>query len=161
MREMFRPMAATVLAFALICAWGALRPTTAQTVTKQLQLTEKQVEGFIATQKQMSGAKEAEYELIAKAHGFASLEELDAVEANILLVIEGLDPQTKAFAEPPVQIKRRIDEVTKDSSISDADRKQALDELNAELKTAQPLQFPSNIELVKRYYDRIVAALQP
>ena len=77
------------------------------------------------------------------------------------MVIEGLDPQTKAFAEPPVQIKRRIEEVAKDSSISDADRKQALDELNAELKTAQPLQFPSNIELVKRYYDRIVAALQP
>src|SRR5262245_58347750 len=125
MREMFRPMAAAVLAFALICAWGALRPTTAQTATKQFQLTEKQVEGFIAAQKKMSGANEAEYESIAKAHGFASLEELDAVEANILLVLEGLDPETKTFAEPPVQIKRRIDEVAKDRSISDADRKQA------------------------------------
>jgi hypothetical protein len=161
MREMFRPMAGAVLAFALICAWGALRPATAQTATKQLQLTEKQVEGFIAAQKKMSGGNEAEYESIAKALGFASLEELDAVEANILLVLEGIDPETKAFAEPPVQIRQRIDEVAKDSTISDADRKQALEELNAELKTAQPLQFPSNIELVKRYYDRIVAVLQP
>jgi hypothetical protein len=161
MREMFRPMAAAVLAFALICAWGALRPITAQTATKQIQLTEKQVEGFIAAQKKMSGAKEAEYESIAKAYGFAGLEELDTVEANILLVLEGLDPGTKAFAEPPAQIKRQIEQVIKDNAISDADRKQALEQLNAELKAAQPLQFPSNIELVRRYYDRIVAVLQP
>ena len=97
MREMFRPMAAAVLAFALMCAWGALRPTTAQTATKQLQLTEKQVEGFIAAQKKMSGAKEAEYESIAKAHGFASLEELDAVEANILLVTRGARPRDQGL----------------------------------------------------------------
>ena len=161
MRETFRPMAAAVLAFALICAWGALGPTTAQTATKQLQLTERQVEGFIAAQKKMASAKEAEYESIAKAHGFASLEELDTVEANILLVLEGLDPETKAFDEPPVQIKRQIDQLAKDSTISDDDRKQALAQLNEELKTAEPLQFPSNIELVKRYYDRIVAVLQP
>jgi hypothetical protein len=161
MREMLRPMAAAVLALALVAAWGGWRPATAQMVTKQIQLTEKQVEGFIAAQRKMAAAKEADYESVAKAHGFSSLDELDTVEANILLVIDGLDPQTMAFAQPPVQIKQRIDEINKDTSMPEPQRKQALAELNEELKTAQPLQFPANIELVKRYFERIVAVLQP
>ena len=34
-----------------------------------------------------------------------------------------------------------------------------LKELEEALKTAQPIQFPSNVELVKKYYDKIDAAL--
>ncbi|MGH8642226.1 MAG: hypothetical protein ACRET6_10965 [Burkholderiales bacterium] len=161
MREMLRPMAAAALALALIGTWGALLPTTAQMVTKEVQLTEKHVEGFIAAQKKMAAAKEAEFEAIAKAHGFANLDEIDTVEVNIMMVMEGLDPQTKAFAEPPVQIRKLIEEVNKDSSMPEDQRKQALAKLNEELKTARPLRFPGNIELVKRYYDRIIAVLQP
>jgi hypothetical protein len=161
MRAMFRLAAAAALALAFIGAWGALRPADAQIITKQVQLTEKQVEGFIAAQKQMAEAKESEFESIAKAHGFASLADLDTVEANILLVLDGLDPDTKAYAEPPVQIKRQIDEVNGDKSIADAERKQQLEQLNEALKTARPLEFPGNVDLVKRYYDRIMAVLQP
>jgi hypothetical protein len=160
-RRIFRLTAAAALALAFVGAWGALRPADAQMITKQVQLTEKQVESFIAAQKQMAEAKEAEYEQIAKAHGFASLTDLDTVEANILLVLDGLDPETKAYAEPPVQIKRQIEEVAGDKSISENERKQTLEQLNEALKTARPLQFPGNVELVKRYYDRIMAVLQP
>jgi hypothetical protein len=39
--------------------------------------------------------------------------------------------------------------------MSEKDKKQALQELNEALKEAQPIQFPSNIELVKKYYDQI------
>ena len=46
------------------------------------------------------------------------------------------------------------------SILSDADRKLILEDLDAALKHAQPIQFPANIELVKKYYDRIQAALQ-
>ena len=34
-----------------------------------------------------------------------------------------------------------------------------LEELNEALKSAQPFQFPGNIELVKKYYDKIDAGL--
>ena len=34
-----------------------------------------------------------------------------------------------------------------------------LEELNEALKSAQPIQFPGNIELVKKHYDKIDAAL--
>jgi hypothetical protein len=34
-----------------------------------------------------------------------------------------------------------------------------LEELNEALQAAQPIQFPSNIELVKKHYDKIDAAV--
>jgi len=161
MRENSRLMAAAALALALIVAWGASRPITAQTVTKEVQLTEKHLEGYIAAQPKMAAAQEAEFESIAKAHGFASLDEFDTVEANILLIFDGIDdPKSKTFAEPPVQIKRKIDEIGRDKSIGEADKKKALTELNEALKSARPVQFPGNIELVRRYYDRLSAVLQ-
>jgi hypothetical protein len=41
------------------------------------------------------------------------------------------------------------------ASIPAKDKKQMLDELNAALKDAQPLQHRGNIELVKKYYDQL------
>jgi hypothetical protein len=35
-----------------------------------------------------------------------------------------------------------------------------LDELNDALKSALPIQFPNNIELVRKHYDRIDEALK-
>jgi hypothetical protein len=109
----------------------------------------------------MAAAKsDAEFEQIAKASGFASLDDYDDVEANILMVFDGIDPKTKAFSEPPVVIKRRIEEIAADKDVPEEERKQALGELNEALKTAKPIQFPANIELVKKYYDQLEAALQ-
>jgi len=59
--------------------------------------------------------------------------------------------QTKVFTEPQVAIKKEIAEVTADKSISEQEKKQVLEELNEAMKWAQPIQFPSNIELVKKY----------
>lgn len=159
MREMFRLLGAVVVALALL---NAAEPAGAQqTTTKQIKLTAKQVEGFIAAQKKMAAAKgESEFESIAKANGFAGLEEHDDVEINILLVMDGLDPKTKAFTEPPIQLKRRIEEIKVDKSIPDDEKKKALAELTDALKKAQPIQFPGNIELVKKYYDQIQAVLE-
>jgi hypothetical protein len=71
-----------------------------------------------------------------------------------------MDPQTKAFTDPPTAIKREIDEVTADKSMPEKERKQALDELNEAMKMAQPIQYPGNIELIKKYYDRLEPLLQ-
>jgi hypothetical protein len=161
MRTIFRWLGAITVAVALVQASATLGPASAQGPMKQIQLTEKQVESFIAVQKKMATAKtEAELEAIAKEHGFPNLDEHDDVEANILLLMDSIDPQSRAFSEPPIQIKRRIEEAKADKSIPDADRKQILEDLNEALGHAQPVQFPANIELVMKYYDQIQAALQ-
>jgi hypothetical protein len=160
MRAIFRLLGVMMVA-ALLHSLGSTAPAHAQAEPKQIKLTEKQVEGFIAVQKKMATAKaESEFEAIAKEYGFATLDEHDDVEANVLMVMDGIDPQTKAFSEPPVLVKRRIEEVTADKAMPDADKKQALQELNDALKIAKPIQFPGNIELVKKYYEQIQTALE-
>ena len=42
-----------------------------------------------------------------------------------------------------------------DEAVSKSEKKNLLEELNAALKAAEPIQFPMNIELVKRYYDKL------
>ena len=171
MQQMLRWTIAAVAAVAF-AHFGAA--AMAQAV-KQIKLSEAQVEGFIAAQKDMAAVTEkmqgeasdkpdpkvqAELESVAKKHGFASFAEYDEVAANISMVMAGIDPQSRTFTDPKVAIQKEIDEVTSDKSIPDKEKKQMLEELNEALKTAQPIQNSGNIELVKRYYDKIDAVLQ-
>ena len=50
-------------------------------------------------------------------------------------------------------------EVTSDKTIPEEDKKDLLKELEEALKTVQPVQYPSNIELVRKYHDKIDEAL--
>ncbi len=141
---------------------------------KQIALTAKHIEGFIAAQKDMATVAEkmqgnsdkpdpkvqAELETIAKKHGFASFAEYDDVAANISMVMAGIDPQSRAFTEPKVAIQKEIDEVKGDTTIPEKEKKQMLEELAEALKTAQPIQHPENVELVKKYWEKIDAVLQ-
>ena len=162
MREIFRVLGAIAVAAALLANPAqAQGQAETQAAYKQIKLTEKQVQGFISAQKKMASAKvEAEAEAIAKENGFAGLDEIDDVEANILLVMTSIDPQTRVFSDPPILIKRRIDEVAADKSLSEADREQTLQALNQDLKAAKPIQYSDNVELVTKYYDQIRAALE-
>ncbi len=160
--------------FLNIAGFAAAQPVGLPPAVKQIKLTEKQIEGFIAAQKDMGPILEkiqgaasdqlpaniqADLETAAKKHGFKDFAEYDEVVGNITMVMAGIDPKTKAFTEPSVAIKKEIADVTADKSIPAADKKQMLEELNEALKSVQPIQFPGNIELVKKYYDKIDAAL--
>lgn len=147
----------------------------AQPEAKQVKLSEKQVEAFIAAQKDMESFAEklqggaadkpdpkmqAELENIAKKHGFANFNEYDDVAATISNIMAGIDPSTKVFSDPTVAIKKEMEEVTGDKTIPDNEKKQMLDDLKEALKAAQPIQYPTNIELVTKYFDKLDAVLQ-
>jgi len=171
MQQTLRLMIAAIMAVALTHFIGV---AAAQNAVKQIKLTDQQIEGFINAQKDMSAAAEkmqsnsdkpdpkvqAELEGIAKKHGFGSFQEYDDVAANISMVMAGIDPKSKAFTEPKVAIQKEIEEVQGDKSIPEKEKKQMLEELNEALKSAQPIANPGNIELVKKYYDKIDAVLQ-
>jgi hypothetical protein len=142
---------------------------------KQIALTEKQVLAFIAAQKDIQPILEtiqapstdelpppvkAELDAAAKKHGFRDFNDYDEVTTNITMVIAGLDPKTKVFREPAIAIKEEIQEVNANKDVPAADKKQMLDERNDALKSAPPIQFPNNIELVRKHYDRIDEALK-
>jgi len=144
---------------------------TAQEV-KQIKLTEKQIQSFMAAYdviaKLYYGASadkpdpkvEAQAAALATKNGFASLAQYDDVLTNIIMIMSGIDPQTKNFTEPPEQIKNEIAALKADKSVSEADKKQGLAQLEAALKIAKPVQFKENVALVLKYYDQLAPFMQ-
>jgi hypothetical protein len=140
---------------------------------KQIKLTEKQVQSFIAAHADMAklyeGADlqkpdpklEAQAQTIAKKNGFASLAEHAAVTMNIAMIMSGIDPHTKNFAEPPEQIRNEIARLKADKSVPEAQKKQILAHLEMALKDAKPIQFKENIALVMKYFDKLPPLMQP
>ena len=171
MQQVLRAVMVAFAAVALVHFAGA---ASAQAPVKQIRLTEKQVQGFIAAQKDMAAVAErmqgstsdppdpkhqAELEAIAKKNGFKDFAEYDDVAANILLVMGGIDPQSKQYIDPQTAIKKEMAEVAADKTIPEKEKKDLLKELEEALTTAQSVQYPSNIELVRKYYDKIDPAL--
>jgi len=153
-------------------ATGATAPPPQD--VKQIKLTEDQVTHFIAAQSdlasiaskiQAAGDKpdsglQKELEGIATKHGFTNFAELDDVAANISIVMAGLDTTTGNFVDPVDALKKERDDVQKDASIPDADKKQLLDELNEAISTTPKLQYKENVDLVKAHRAEIEKALQ-
>jgi hypothetical protein len=135
---------------------------------KQIKLTEKRIEGFMAASKDMAklydGADpdkpdpkvEAQAGAIAKKSGFASLAEYEEVSMNIAMIVYGIDPQTKKFTEPPEQIKKEIAALKGDKSVPESEKREGLAQLEGALKDAKPVQFKENIALVLKYFDQLV-----
>jgi hypothetical protein len=136
---------------------------------KQVRLTDKDIQGFISAQKQLAplssrleaaGDKvdpelQKQVEQIAKSNGFPTAQKLGEVGANISLVLDGLDPQTGKFTEPPDMIRREMEQIKQDKEMSQEDKTQALSEMQEALKTAAPLQFKENVALVKKYQKEL------
>jgi len=162
----FRFIIATIAAIALAHISSGAKAEA----VKQVQLSDKQIENYIAAQKDISalvqkvqGDKpdpkiEGQIEAVAKKYGFANMAEYDSVAENISLLMSCIDPKTKAFSEPKVALQKQIDELKADKTIPEPQKKEMLADLNEQLKTAEPIKFPGNIELIKKYYEKIDSA---
>ena len=75
-------------------------------------------------------------------------------------MVAGIDPLTKRYTDPQTVVKKGIAKVTADPTISEKDKNELLKYFEKLLVAAQPIQYPSNIELVRKYYDKIDTALQ-
>jgi hypothetical protein len=140
---------------------------------KQIALTDKQIEGVLAAQKDMDTITEklpenakpdpkvtAQLDGVAKKNGFAGYDDYNNVIDNISLVLGGFDPATKKYVGSEAVIKAQIAEVQADKKMSAKDKKDALADLNAALKAPEPpIENKGNIDLVTKYYDKLAAAL--
>jgi len=147
-------------------------PAQAPTL-KQIALTDKQLDGVLAAQKDMDAITEklpentapdqkviGQLDGVAKKHGFASYDDYNNVVDNISLVLGGFDPATKKYVGTEAVIKAQIAQVQADKKMPAKDKKEAIDELNEALKTPAPqVENKANIDLVGKYYDKLVAAL--
>jgi hypothetical protein len=188
MREFVRPAAAAfsiaclAAALAMLPATGALaqaKQSPAQAApaqeapVKQMVLTEKQVQGVLAAQKDIDAITDklsenskpdpkvtASLEAVAKKNGFASYDEYNNVVDNISLVLAGFDPATKKYVGSDAVIKAQIAQVQADTKMPAKDKKEALADLNEALKQRAPaIENKGNIDLVGKYYDKLADAM--
>jgi hypothetical protein len=190
MREFVRPTAAALgiaglaVLIAIASAGGALAQAKQQTppaqaapaqppAVKQVALTDKQIDGVLAAQKDMDTIIEklpanakpdpriaAQLDGVAKKNGFASYDEYNNVVDNISIVLAGFDPATKKYVGTEALIKAQIAQVQADKKMPAKDKKQALADLDEALKSpAPPIENKGNIDLVAKYYDKLADAL--
>jgi hypothetical protein len=179
MRAIIRPVVAAVSIACMSlptvpvfvgCAFAQEKqPDASQEALKQVALTEKQLEGLIATKSESDAiiAKlpegddnpdpkvMAQLDAVAKKHGFANYAEYGTVFGNVSLVMGGFDPDTNKYVGEEAVLKKQIAEIQADKKMSPKDKKEALSELNESLKAITPVQFPANIVLVTKYYDKL------
>ena len=190
MREFVRPTAAALgiaglaVLIAIASAGGALAQAKQQTppaqaapapppAVKQVALTDKQIDGVLAAQKDMDAIIEklpenakpdpkvaAQLDGVAKKNGFAGYDEYNNVVDNISIVLAGFDPATKKYVGTEALIKTQIAQVQADKKMPAKDKKQALADLDEALKSpAPPIENKGNIDLVAKYYDKLADAL--
>ena len=141
-------------------------------VVKQMALTDKQIEGVLAAQKDMEEITAklpnnptpdkitAQLDGVARKNGFASYDEYTNVVGNISIVLAGFDPATKQYVGTDAVIKAQIAQVKANKEMSPSDKKEALAELNDALKApVPPIENKGNIDLVAKYYDKLADAL--
>ncbi len=159
-------VALTSLALSSALAQGSAAVTQDQPI-EQLVLTESQIKALITAQKSIDALGEpveeersddglAKLNAAVKKHGFTDFAEFSKVLDNVVLVLTGIDQQTKTYVGPDELIKRQIADIKADQSLSAEDRRDVLTELEASLTQLPPaVQFKENIALVLRYYDQL------
>lgn len=163
---LLKPLSAIALALGLCVS--QVRTAAAEDF-KQIELTDKLVTSFIAAQKEFQPlssklaegsdkpdeALTKELDDIAKKNGFQNFTEFEDVGANITVVLDGLDRKTGTYTDPVEKMKKELEEIKADSTIPAEDKKLAVDDLSEEIKTAQPLKFKGNIDVVKAHIKEI------
>src|ERR1700726_2642789 len=188
MRKFIRPAATAVSIACLAASMGAFStliglaqakqqmapaPPGQPPALKQIALTDKQIEGVLAAQKDMNAITDklpenakpdpkvtAQLDGVAKKNGFAGFDEYNDVVDNISLVLGGFDPASKKYVGSDVVIKAQIAQIEADKKMPAKDKKEALADLNEALKSpAPPIENKGNIDLVAKYYDKLADAL--
>jgi hypothetical protein len=147
-------------------------PPAQRPALKQIALTEKQIEGVLAAQKEMDAITAklpdnatpdpkitAQLDGVARNNGFANYDEYNNIVDNIGIVLAGFDPATKQYVGADVVIKAQIAQVEAEKKMSPNEKKEALAELNDALRSpAPPIENKGNIDLVAKYYDKLADA---
>ena len=96
----------------------------------------------------------------AKKHDFTGYQQYEDVGGAISAVMEGIDPESKRYVGAQTVLKKQIANIQADKTMSAKDKKDALAELDEELKSSSSIQpSPANIEIVTRNFDKLSAAV--
>lgn len=170
------PLILTTPAFASHALASQAADDAAEPSEAQRRLTEKDVANFLAasraveplvarlpedTQAEPDEAALAELDKAAQQAGLKDYADYDQLAANLSFLLQGFDPETKAFVGHKARLEAEIARVKDDSSLSKRERAEALRELNADGGDVDEVTYPQNVPLVAKRYDELSAVLHP
>lgn len=158
---------------AVVVSMAAFAATAPAQTVNQFKLTESQVLGLLSAQDDFAplagqlaeAADKPSPELMqkldatAQKHGFKDFEQYRDVDNNIFLVLEGLDRGSGDYIPPKERLALELEEVEKDKSIPPEDKKAIMDEVKEELSLSEAVQYPENVELVKKHIGKLTKLL--
>lgn len=137
---------------------------------EEVLLNEAQVSGYAAAVKEIKAVAYnedtsspetiAKLDAISKKHGLADYSEYKRVGDTVGLIAAGIDDVTRKFVGRDKLLKAEIANTKANKKMSAAEKEGELDRLNDQLELAFPeVRYKGNIELVRKHYDEIKAAL--
>ena len=151
-------------------------PAAVDAEPKQVPLTQTQIDGVVAAQKEIHAIEakvpdkdadkddpktDAAIAAAVKKNGFASVEDFANVSFSIGMVLAGVDSQSKQYVGPEAVTKKQMADIQADKTMSAKDKKDALAELSTATKQSPTIKpIDGNIALVSKNYDALNAALQ-
>ena len=157
---------------------AAAKPAAPTEAPKPVALTQAQIDGLLAAQPDLAkidggsadkpdpkaeAKAQAEAEAIVKRNGFESLAEFQDANESIDAVMEGIDPQTKAYVGVTPLLRKQLAALEADKTMPAKDKAAAVKDLKGAIAAGEPGGKPpeGNIALVTKNYDRLSAALGP
>jgi hypothetical protein len=155
-----------LMALAFAVAWV---PTAQAQKINQIELTEQHVVNLLAAQsdfaplagKLAEASDEPDPKLLqelddtAKKHGFSGFEQYSDVDNNIFFVLEGLDRETGVYVSEAERLKQESEIIAGEKGIPDDEKKEMLADIKEEMALAEPLKFPSNVDIVKKHIEEL------
>ncbi|MDH3579728.1 MAG: hypothetical protein OEM91_03790 [Hyphomicrobiales bacterium] len=166
-------------------------PAAAQETFEPLVLSEAQMTRYLAALPEMASVYskmrdkpvpeiQTALRAVVKKHDFEDFEKFKRMSDTITVVMSGIDPQTKAFTEPAVVLEQRIVDMTRaikelrDELMSSPDTanpknveaqmlpfEQLLDDLKDGRGTLPAKTDPQNVELIRKYFVKLVSNALP
>lgn len=146
-----------------------------QAPPKQVALTQKQIDGLIASQKEVRDIEskmpqdakgpdpkiDAKIEAVVKKHGFSGMDEYSSVSYSVGVVLAGMDPESGEYIGAQAAIKKQMAEVEADKKMPPKEKKEALGELKASMESASDEKpMAGNAEIVKKNAEKLSEGMQ-
>ncbi|WP_232630010.1 hypothetical protein [Methylobacterium sp. Leaf118] len=154
------------------------KPAAPAEASTPVALTQAQIDGLLAAQPELAkidggsadkpdpkaeAKAQAEAEAIVKRNGFESLAAFQDASESIDAVLEGIDPETKAYVGVTPLLKKQLAALEADKAMPAKDKAAAVEALKGAIAAGEPGGKPpeGNIALVTQNYDTLNAALGP
>lgn len=141
-------------AFQDIKAWQKSLDTTSKTTESDEDLKDSEEHEEVISVPQ-DAASAAKMQDILKKHNFSTLESWEQTAQSVMLAYGYADPDN-ALSDPKKAIADSIEEIKKDTTLSEDEKKQAIKSLNEQVQVVDKMKpLPGNIETVKPYVPEI------